>query len=276
MSYSCLVIEMNRQMDTVKVLIADDDSKVCNALETILKQNFVSIEVVAKTDSVDQTIDSLNELKPQIAILDIHLLGGTAIEVIKQTSHLDYKVVFMSAYQEYALEDIRFAQIPFIYKPFDINELIVTIDQAIADLMDVGYETKIQTFFKNSEIDNKDKQIVLNTDSGITSVLIHDIVCGESMFGRSRFYFIAQKSVETARPLRRYESMLQSYLFYRCHTQFVINLNHVVKFEYEAKVVLMSNGMAIPVDARRFDGLKRRLSQVVAEDLSATPCYKMV
>lgn len=262
-------------METVKVLIADDDSKICNAIERILTQNFLSIEVVAITDSVDKTIERLNELKPHIAILDIHLLGGTAIEVIQQTCNLEYKIVFMSTYQEYALEDIRFAQIDFIYKPIDINELLTTIDLAISALVEDGYDTKIKTLFNNTNIDTKDKQIVLNTDKGVTSVLIHDIVCGESMFGRSRFYFVAQKSIETGRPLRRYESMLQSYLFYRCHTQFVINLNHIIKFEYEAKVLLMSNGMAIPVDNRRFEGLKRRLSQVVAEDLALTPCYKV-
>ncbi len=262
-------------MDTVKVLIADDNYSVCNAIETILNQNFVSINIVAKTDSVQDTIDSLYRIKPDIAILDIHLYGGTAIEVVKRTRDLDYKVIFMSAYQEYALEDIRIASIDFIYKPLDISELIVTVDQVIAGLVEEGYNKKIQTFFNNADITAEDKHIVLKLYNKITSVPISDIVCGESFYGKSRFYFVTRKTIEIASPLRRYEAMLQSYNFYRCHTQHVINLNQVRKMDMAAQVVFMSNGMAIPADSRRFDGLMQKLQKMAAKDLSVTTSYRM-
>ncbi|GAF04779.1 LytR/AlgR family response regulator transcription factor [Saccharicrinis fermentans] len=262
-------------MKEIKVLIADDDYRVCDAIEKILTQNFSAIEIVASSDSVDNTVDSLYRVHPQIAILDIHLIGGTAMEVIKRTPDLDYKVIFMSAYQEYALEDIRFASIDFIYKPLDINELIVTVDQVIVELIEQGYEKKIQTLFNNSSNPGSHKQIILKSSDSITSVSISDIICGESLYGKSRFHFAKNKPLETNKPLRRYESMLQSYQFYRCHTQFMINLNHVHKIDYLSQTVLMSNGMSIPADTRRFDGLKQKLQDIIAKDLSLATSYRI-
>ena len=262
-------------MKKVKVLIADDDSRVCGVVEKILNQNFVSVEVVARTDSVRNTIEALYLTKPHIAILDIHLYGGTAMEVVKETCDLDYKVIFMSAYQEYALEDIRFASIDFIYKPLDVNELIVTVDQVISGMVEEGYVQKIRTLFSNAEFEAENKQLVLNADSGIIPVAIHDIVCGESLFGRSRFYFRARKTIETSRPLRRYEAMLGRYMFCRCHMQFMINLCHVDRIDYETQVVLMNNGMTVPIDARRFAGLRRQMNKVMARDLSFTASYRL-
>jgi len=257
------------------VLIADDCVSVCNAVESILRQNFVSIKLVAKTDSVNDTIDALYKYMPDIAILDIHLYGGTAIEIVKRTCDLDYKIIFMSAYQEYALEDIRMASIDFVYKPIDVGELIVTVDQVISNLVEDGYCKKIQTFFNNTISKQEDKNIVLKSSEDITSVKISDIVCGESLFGKSRFYFVARKTIEIASPLRRYESILQSYLFYRCHTKYVINLSQVQRIDISAQHVIMSNGMAIPSDSRRFNGLIKKMQQVAAKDLSIITAYRL-
>ncbi len=262
-------------MEKVKVLIADDDYRISNAIETILNQHFLSIEIVAHTDSVDNTTKALYELKPHVAILDIHLYGGTAMEVVKNTNDLDYKVIFMSAYQEYALEDIRFASIDFIYKPLDISELLTTVDQVLSCLVEEGYKKKIQTFFNNTDIKGENKQIVIKSTTGITSVPINDIVCGESNFGKSRFYFVSKKTIEATLPLRRYESLLHSYLFYRCHTNYVINLNHVRKIDYNSHIALMSNGMSIPSDSRRFDGLINKLEELMAKNLSLSTTYRL-
>ncbi|WP_430933542.1 LytR/AlgR family response regulator transcription factor [Saccharicrinis sp. 156] len=262
-------------MKKVKVLIADDDFRVRDAIERILAQNFTSIDIVALSDTVNNTVDSLYRVKPHIAILNIHLIGGTALDVIKKSSDLDYKVIFMSTYQEYALEDIRFASIDFIYKPLDISEFIVTVDQVISSLVEEGYHKKIQTLFTNTKIGHHQKQIILKSSDRITSVSISDIICGESLYGKSKFHFASQKAIETSKPLRRYEAMLQSYMFYRCHMQFMVNLNHVRKVDFASQTVLMSNGMAIPADTRRIDGLKQKLQRLVAKDLSLTTSYRM-
>lgn len=249
-------------MEKIRVLLADDDDSIIKVIEHILNQNFDSIEVVAHTNSVESTIEALYEKRPHVAILDIHLIGGTAIEVVKNTSDLDYKVIFMSAYQEYALDDIRFSSIDFIYKPLDISEFLMVVEQVISSLVEDGYKEKIQTFFKNTDKKRESKQIVFKTRSNIMSVAIGDIICGESIYGGSRFYFHSQKEIEISQPLRRYESMLQAYRFYRCHSHYIINMKQIQKIDFSSQNVIMSNGQVVPVELRKLEVLKSLLKNV--------------
>jgi len=166
----------------------------------------------------------------------------------------------MSAYQEFALDDIRFASIDFVYKPLDISELLVVVDQVISSLVEEGYKKKMNTFFKNTNKARGGKDIVFKTRSGIVSVPIGDIICGKSDYGASRFYFFNRASIVINQPLRRYESMLQAYSFYRCEPHYIINLNQIDKLDYESRSVLMNNAQLIPVDYKRLDVIKNYIN----------------
>ena len=242
-------------MKNISVLLADDDHRIRNAIQTILVQNFISIQIVAKTDSLQNTIEALNTYKPDIAILDIHLINGTAIEVLKKTSHLNYKVIFMSAYQEYALDDIRFASIDFIYKPLDISELLITVDNVITELVEEGYKKKMQTFFNNTDYRNEEKQIIFKTKSQILSIPISTIIYGESHYSLSYFALETGKQIEIKEPLRRYESMLQSYNFFRCHPLYIVNINHILAVDYSTNILTLTNHLTIPFEKKRMGTL---------------------
>ncbi len=240
-------------MDTISILLADDDLRIRSAIEKILYQNFSNINIVATTDSVDQTILAIKENKPQIAILDIHLNGGTALQVLKQTRDYDYKVIFMSAYQEYALDDIRFASIDFIYKPLDISELLITVDNVISTLIEEGYKKKMQTFFNNSTSLSSQKQIIFKTKTKIISVPICNIIYGESNYSQSNFYLSSEDQIKIKEPLRRYESMLDTYNFVRCHPLYIVNIKHIKQIDYNAMELLLTNNHTIPVEPRKID-----------------------
>ncbi len=240
-------------MKNISILLADDDHNIRNTIEKILIQNFVSMKIIAKTDSVENTITALNKYKPDVAILDIHLIGGTSIEVLKKTAHLNYKVIFMSAYQEYALDDIRFASIDFIYKPLDISELLITVDNVITTLLEEGYKKKMQTLFSNTNNLSKNKYIIFKTKSQIISVHISDIIYGESHYSLSNFELNSGQQINIKEPLRRYESMLQSYNFFRCHPLYIVNIDHIINIDYSAGKLILTNNLTIPFEERRLE-----------------------
>ncbi|MCW3806750.1 LytR/AlgR family response regulator transcription factor [Plebeiibacterium marinum] len=243
-------------MENISILIADVDIRIRTAIEKILVENFGNIKIIAQTDTVEDTIKALYFHKPQIALLDIHLFGGTAIEVVRQTFDLDYKVIFMSAYQEYALDDIRFASIDFIYKPLDISELLIVVDNVITSLVEEGYKKKMQAFFENTSNPNNPKHIVFKTKSQIFSVAISNIVFGESNYSKSDFTLKTGKLINTKEPLRRYESMLQHYGFIRCHPRYIVNINHIKDVNYNTLCLMLTNNNKIPFEEKRLASIK--------------------
>ncbi len=246
-------------MKKLKVLIADDDHRIRMIIEKILLQNFISVEIVAQTDSVENSINALYKYKPHIAFLDIHLINGTAFEVVRQTVDLDYKVIFMSTYQEYALEDIKFASIDFVYKPIDIDDLLLAVDQAMSSMIEGGYRQRIQTLFQNTGYNDDVKQIVFKTRSSVISVPIRDIVCGESNFGTSLFQIQNRKPVEINQPLRHYESMLNGHNFFRCHSKYIVNYSQITGVNYQNEHLQLANGQIIPFEIRRLNAFTDQL-----------------
>ncbi len=247
-------------MNNISILLADDDCRIRNAIKKILILNFSNINIIAQTVSVAETILAIKKYKPQIAILDIHLKGGTSIEVLKQTKNYNYKVIFMSAYQEYALDDIRFASIDFIYKPLDISELLITVDNVISTLIEEDYKTKMQTFFNNSKSFNSQKQIIFKTKTKIFSVPISNIIYGESNFSQSNFFLTSGEQIKIKEPLRRYESMLYSYNFVRCHPIYIVNTNHIQHIDCESMRLLLTNKLSIPVENRKINQISKQFS----------------
>jgi len=249
-------------MEKIRILIADEDCRMLNSIECILNQNFVSVEVVAKTRCVESTISAIVELCPSVVILAIHLKGGTALEVVRNTNDQDFKVIFMSTYQEYALDDIRFSSIDFFYKPLDISEFLMVVDLVISNLIEVGYKEKLQIFLRNTDKEKESKQIVFKTRSKIISVVIGDIIYGRSIYGGSCFYFDSQQEVEISQPLREYESMLHEYMFYRCHSHYIINLRQIQTIDFSSQNVIMNNGQLVPIELRKIEILESLLREV--------------
>lgn len=148
-------------MDEIKLIIVEDDSYNSRAVEAIINNHFQEITIVAKATNVSDGLAAIEALHPDLLILDIHLTDGTSFDILRQSIYKNYKVVFMSAYHEYALEALKFSAIDFVFKPFDVNELVVAIDKAIDELQDESYPLKIKTLFENIDYQHKNKKVVL-------------------------------------------------------------------------------------------------------------------
>ncbi len=242
-------------MTPIKLLIVEDDLYNQKAVEKIINNHFQEIEIVGKISSVLDGINAVETLHPDLLILDIHLIGGTAFEILQQSKYNNYKVVFMSAYHEYALEALKFSSVDFVFKPFDINELIIAIDKAIDEIRDESYDMKIKALFDNIDYQNKNKKIVLQGKESIKVCQIQEIIWAKAIVGGANFYFEDGSYFFTNKPLRRYESILTSHAFFRCHPHYLINLVKIKEVLFKKNRIHMSNDDEVAFETRRYSQL---------------------
>nr|WP_319400980.1 LytTR family DNA-binding domain-containing protein [uncultured Carboxylicivirga sp.] len=242
-------------MAQVKLIIVEDDLYNQKAVENIIQNHFQEIEIVGKVSSVKDGLEAVNTLQPDLLILDINLSDGTSFEILQQSKYNNYKVVFMSAYHEYALEALKFASVDFVFKPFDINELIIAIDKALDEIRDESYELKIKTLFDNIDYKNKTKKVVLQGKDSLRVSSVDEIVWAKAITGGANFYFEDGSYFFATKPLRRYESILSSHAFFRCHPHYLINLVKIKEVKYELKRIHMSNDDEVAFETRRYNQL---------------------
>lgn len=248
----------------LKLLIADDEINVRESLELLVKMYCPDIEIVAMTDSVSATVKAIQFHKPHIVLLDIEMKEGTGFDVLKNFSAPTFKVVFITAHQEFALKAFRFSALDYLLKPVDPDELVEAITKAVGIIEKEKISMKIDSFFENMEQMSKGmKKIVIRTAEDIHVVQLQDIMYCEADRSYTIFNLKDNKRILVSTTLGEYEEMLQEYNFLRIHQSYLVNINFIKRYEKsDGGKVVLTNDVKIPVATRKKDHLLQLLNKL--------------
>ncbi len=249
-------------MDSIKVIIVEDDRFTRRVIEQILRKHFLEITIVGQSGSVAESLELIREKQPDLVILDVQLEDGNAFELLQRVELINFKVAFMSAFQGYMEESMQFAAVDFIAKPFDENELVLVIDKAIEAMADSEYQEKMEVLFSNITQSPQNRSIVFPTPSHPTTIPLKEIVYAEAVVGGSNFYTLSGEIIKVPRPLRRYESLFTPYGFFRCHPLFVINLRMVRNIDLQKLEILLEIDKRLPFEGWRSNSLINKYNEI--------------
>ena len=237
----------------IRVVIVEDESSCCDSLKRLLQQNAPDVEVIGDTDSVAEAVDLIQSLRPDLIFLDIHLTDGLGFEVLGRTKYREFKVVFLTAHDNYAITAFRFNAIDYLLKPIDPLQLQETLDRVRQQpSLFPTFEERFQSVMNSNQPERK--KIALPTLEGITMLNISDIVHCSSDGSYTTFYTIKGKRIVVSRSIKEYDELLSPYNFFRVHQSHLVNLNYVEQFlREEGGVLIMSDSSRIEVSRRRKD-----------------------
>jgi two-component system LytT family response regulator len=244
----------------IKALIVDDEPELRELNRTILENNFDEIEVVACMGSVEESVGFINKNKPQLLILDIRLSDGTGFNILQKIEPYNYALIFVTAYNEFAIKAIRFSAIDYILKPIDETEFCGAVERAVSSMSNSKLPQQVETFFNYYERKTQSRRIVLKTSDAINIVDVSDIVYCRSESNYTTFYFTDQSKLMVSKVMKEYEELLSDYGFYRPHHSFLVNLQYISKLDKsDGGFLVMKDGKEIPISLRR----KKRLIEVL-------------
>ena len=240
-----------------KVLIAEDDPFTARIVEQMLKSNFPEYIVTGKTKSVKDSLTNIKLNSPNLVILDIQLEDGTAFELLQQVELFDFKIIFMSANHSWVEKSMQFAAVNFLFKPFDENDFVVALEKTMETYKDDSYKQCLDVMLSNIKSNPNDWKLVLSKDNEPIAVSIKDIVYGESVSGGSNFKIDNNEVHKISKPLRRYETLLSPYAFFRCHPRYVVNIRKIAKIDSDSLEIELFTGEKIPYEKWRQDNLMK-------------------
>lgn len=250
-------------MNKLRTLIVDDEAPIRELIGTILENYCEQAEVVGTAEGVASAIKAIKELQPDLVLLDVKLSDGTAFDLLQQLGEVNFLIIFITAFDSYAVNAFRFSAVDYIMKPINIDELTEAIRRAAETAEQKSMSANLKNFFENINSRPEDKKIVLKTQESIFIVRVADIIRCEADHNYTTFYLINGKKVLVSRTLKDYEEMLSDYYFFRTHQSHLININHIVSFEKnEGGYLRMADGSPVPVSKRKREELLELFSKI--------------
>jgi len=241
-----------------KAVIIDDESKARNALKNLIEKHCSNIAVIAEADCVKAGVDIIKEYEPDIAFLDVQMPDGTGFDLLEQIGDIDFKIIFASAYDKFAIQAFRFSAIDYLLKPVEPEMLIEACSRLTGDSKISEINKKLEVLLNNR---NSFEKIALPTLDGINFVKIKDIIRCESDNNYTNIFLNDGKKHIVSKTLKEFDEMLTPFNFFRIHKSHLINLNYLQKYNKgEGGYVIMEDGSELEVSRRRKEDFIRALS----------------
>ncbi len=239
----------------MKTLLVEDKKHIRKGLIHLLNSLENNIIVIGECESVKEAVIVANACKPELIFLDINLTDGTGFDFLNQTEHLNFKVIFITAYQEHALKALKIGAVDYLLKPVDKEEL----KEAIVKVHKLSIETqKQQIQLANKVLKNDNNTLILSLQDSYQIIDLKDLMYCESDKGYTTFYMINGKKHLASKPIKEFEEQLTQHSFTRPHQSFMVNLKLIEKYD-KSGIIYLKNGAKIPVSVRKKDGFITRL-----------------
>lgn len=236
----------------IRAIIIDDESNIRQLLSSFIEQECTDVDIIGEADSVASGISIIQETKPDLVFLDIRLPDGAGFDILTRIETIDFNIIFITAYDEYAVRAFEYSAIDYILKPFDPVLLKRAIKRA-THIMKAELSLKMNTLLSNLD-EKEDKKIVFNTSDHVYIIKVKDIICLESDQNYTTVNIDGNRKILISKTLKEYESMLGDYNFLRVHRSHLINPSYIEGYEKtEGGTIIMKNGHRIPVSSRRKD-----------------------
>lgn len=245
----------------ISTIIVEDEKRARQALEDLIQMVGPDIEVVATANSVNEAIEAIEKHNPKLLFLDIQLGEERSFRILYKLKEYDFHIIFVTAFDEYAVKAFQFSAIDYLLKPINPNRLKDAIDKVRKRLEVGNMSEELETLVHNLQSkDSRVKRIVLSTQDFIHVVNFNEIVSCQSSVNYTQFRLTDGKEILIAKTLKEYEEQLSPFGFLRVHKSWLINLDHVVGFDRkDGGFAKMRDGLEIPVSPARKEEFMRLL-----------------
>lgn len=243
----------------LKAVLIDDEHDCVKLLSLQLKMYCPQIEVIAECTKSEEGLRAIQEQSPDVVFLDIEMPRMNGFELLEAAGELKFALIFVTAYDRFAVKAFRYSAIDYLLKPTDTREL----KEAIQKIESQRRTHQSQVNFAKEQIVNTHKilpeKIALPYQNGVTFVNVNDILYCEADDNYARFYLSNGDKLLATKTLRDIQEILEERNFLRVHRQYIVNLNQIKKFvKGEGNYLVMNNEQSIPIARNQREKLIQR------------------
>ncbi|WP_126248740.1 LytR/AlgR family response regulator transcription factor [Chitinophaga rhizosphaerae] len=237
----------------IKALIVEDEILSREFLSNMVREHCPQLELAGTASNVDEAIQQIETLSPQLVFLDIEMQTGTGFDVLQRTAGRQFHVIFTTAFDHYAIKAIKFSAVDYLLKPIAFDELQQAVDKAIRQMESASGDNRLDLLLKNiTRPSGDDFCISLSTSEGVDFVPLSTIIRLEAKGPYTIFFLKDGRQIMVSRNLKEYENSLQEYGFFRIHNSNIINLKDVKRWvKTDGGYAIMSDGAMVAISPKK-------------------------
>ncbi|MFK8039575.1 MAG: LytR/AlgR family response regulator transcription factor [Crocinitomicaceae bacterium] len=250
----------------ISAVIIDDEDHCRENLRTIINSNFNDIQIVGEGNSVESATKVITDTAPNVVFLDVDLSDGSGFNVLDNIESLNFHVIFITAFNDYAIKAFRYNALDYLLKPIDIEEL----KNAISKIQEVDNKQlitkeEVKELIANLSRTEEDKKLIIKDKNYNYYIRIGDIIRCEADGNYTTIYCENHDKIVVSYPLKKYVSLLPTSIFFRVHQSNLINLNQVKKvLKEDGGLVVMNDESKVLIARRRKDSFFEAMKTIIA------------
>lgn len=238
-------------MNILNAIIIDDEERARNTLSSLLSNYCPEVNVLASCANVPDGVIAINKHKPDVVFLDIEMPDYNGFELLGFFREVDFDIVFVTAYSDYAIKAFEISAVDYILKPIDIDQLKNSVEKLKQKKLHSQMQEQIE-LLKESYKGDDIRKIALSMSNGLTFVEIADIILLEADGAYTTFYLNDGQKIVVSKKLKFYEDILSNRsFFFRTHRSYFINVNFIKKYSRSENAILMDNDTSITISRDR-------------------------
>ncbi|WP_456378968.1 LytR/AlgR family response regulator transcription factor [Lutibacter sp.] len=229
----------------INAIIIDDEKNALESLALKIAKYFPQISVTYKFQNPQKAIEEINKNHPDILFLDIEMPVLSGFDVLSKIENPNFEIIFVTAYNEYAIDAIKHCAIGYIVKPIDNGELKAAIENALKNIHQKSALEKNQQLLQNL-VNNGNSTIVIPTQKGLSLIKTTDIIRFEGIDGYTKIILKNSNPILSSYSIGKFSKIEKLHHFYLIHKSHYINLNYINEYLNEGYII-MNNKDKVPI-----------------------------
>ncbi|MBN9298012.1 MAG: response regulator transcription factor [Filimonas sp.] len=239
-------------MKSLKVAIIDDEPDSTSLLELQLRRHCPQLQEIRIFNNSLVALEELELLNPDLVFLDIEMPGLSGFELLEKLTPFHFSVIFITAYNQYALKAFRFNAINYLVKPVDTADLAEAVNRAVQPS---GLQlAQLKANMQGTPI----SKIAISSQHGVSFIELKEIIYAEASSNYSKLLLTDGRTLVVAKTLKDIQDVLEESHFLRIHRQYIVNLNEVSHFNKNDGLLTMQNKTVLPVARAQKDKLAQK------------------
>lgn len=231
-------------MNALRTVLVDDERDSIRLMQLSLERYVPQVTIVATFTDSSKALEQIPLLQPDLLFLDIEMPVMNGFELLEKLPQLNFSVVFVTAYNQFAIKAFRFNALDYLVKPVSKDELGLVVAKAEKqERLHKDQLHQLQQQLRKGQI----TKIAIPGQTGVSFIDIKDIVFIESSGNYAQIMLIQQQKLVISKTLKDIQEVLEEYQFLRIHRQYIINLNQVKHFNRNESLLTMVSGDILPV-----------------------------
>ncbi|HWB24338.1 MAG TPA: LytTR family DNA-binding domain-containing protein [Chitinophagaceae bacterium] len=249
----------------IRAVIIDDEQNNIDNLRNLLCRHCPQVAVAATAVNADDGEKIIAEERPALVFLDIQMPVRNGFELLKSLPARNFELIFVTAYDQYGIQAIKFSAIDYLLKPVDVAELKAAVDKVSQHIGTKTQNLLLENLVAHLQADrnSKDHRIALPGARETRFVLASSIIRCEAANNYTRFYINTGEKIMVSKPIFEYEKLLSDYSFIRCHQSHLVNKKYIKSWVKEdGGYLLLDDGTHIPVSKQKREFTKNKLGKI--------------